>query len=73
MSRYTIRKNRKRGRRCDMCFAPILRGELYGWSVISPNHGDVGNTGWWGASECEACSTRYGRWPVAPSAPEDPT
>lgn len=39
-------------------------GDQYLEQVISPDHGDVGNAGWWRASECRACAVRYARWPI---------
>lgn len=62
MIRTTFRTSAKH-RRCD-CGTHILPGDQYLEHVISPDHGDVGNVGWWRAAECRACAVRYDRWPV---------
>ncbi|SDZ57249.1 hypothetical protein SAMN05216215_110715 [Saccharopolyspora shandongensis] len=63
MIRSTVRTARK-SRGCDACW-PIRRtikpGERYLECVASPDHGDLGNTGWWRMSECAGCAHRYGR------------
>lgn len=62
MIRTHLRTSRKL-RRCD-CGTWIHAGDQYLEQVISPDHGDVGNAGWWRASECRACAVRYERWPI---------
>lgn len=39
----------------------IKPGERYIEHVISPDHEDIGNTGWSRAPECAECAERYGR------------
>ena len=55
----------RRDHRCDNCRKCIAAGSHYIEAVISPDHGDIGNAGWWRSHECEECATRYGRWPLA--------
>lgn len=43
------------------CGRWIRRGDRYVELVASPDHGDLGNTGWWRIAECSECATRYGR------------
>lgn len=62
MIRSQIRRAR-RHYRCS-CGTHILPGDQYRESVISPDHGDIGNKGWWRAAECRACCVRYDRWPI---------
>lgn len=62
MNRSTLRTSR-RLRRCN-CGTIIMPGDQYLEQVISPDHGDVGNTKWWRADECRACAVRYDHWPI---------
>ena len=62
MIRSTLRTSRKL-RRCN-CGTIIQPGDQYLEQVISPDHGEVGNAGWWRASECRACAVRHDRWPI---------
>lgn len=59
MTRNTARVAR-RSHRCR-CGHSIVPGELYVSSVASPNHGEIGNVGWWREAECSSCAERYGR------------
>lgn len=60
MIRTTARTARKR-RSCESCRGPIRPGDRYLEHVASPDHDDLGNTGWWRSPECAGCATRYGR------------
>ena len=62
MMRSTPRRSIKL-RRCR-CGTAILPGDDYVELVISPDHGDVGNVGWWRDAECRPCAVQYGRWPT---------
>jgi len=62
VNRSTLRTSR-RLRRCN-CGTIIMPGDQYLEQVISPDHGDVGNAGWWRADECRACAVRYDHWPI---------
>ena len=62
MNRTTFRRARVH-HRCP-CGTHILPGDYYIEHVISPDHGEVGNVGWWRAAECRACAARFGRWPI---------
>jgi len=62
VNRATLRRSR-RLRRCG-CGTIILPGDQYLEQVISPDHDDVGNAGWWRTDECRACAVRYDRWPI---------
>ena len=62
MMRSTPRRSIKL-RRCR-CGTAILPGDDYVELVISPDHGDVGNVGWWRDAECRPCAVRAERWPA---------
>jgi len=47
--------------RCGNCGSFIYRGDDYVELVMSPSHGDVGNTRWWRLTECSDCARQYGR------------
>lgn len=59
MIRLTPRTARKT--RTCACGQRILPGDLYLEQVVSPDHGEVGNVGWWRAAECYPCVSRHGR------------
>lgn len=60
MQRTTPRIARK-SRRCEGCSGRIDPGRAYLEHVASPDHGDLGNRGWWRLDECEDCAVRCGR------------
>ena len=63
MMRQTLRRSR-RSRRCETgshCCVPIQPGDQYIEMVASPDHGDIGNVGWWRIAECIGCATLYDR------------
>jgi hypothetical protein len=47
--------------RCGRCHRGIEPGDYYVESVAAPNHGDIGNTGWWRDRECAYCADTYDR------------
>ena len=49
----------------------IKPGERYIEHVISPDHDDIGNSGWDRAQECAECATRYGRGDLLARSPEN--
>lgn len=58
-----MRTQRRRARklhRCP-CSGRIAIGEVYLEHVASPNHGDLGNRGWWRLPECASCAGMCGR------------
>lgn len=59
MNRSTLRTSR-RLRRCN-CGTIIMPGDQYLEQVISPDHGDVGNAGWWRADECSVIAASLHR------------
>jgi hypothetical protein len=64
MLRITLRRSQKL-RRCPACRRTIIHpGDQYLEHVISPDHDDVGNCGWWRAVECRACAVEAERWPI---------
>lgn len=52
---------------CSRCHTQIRPGTRYLSTVASPNHDDLGNTGWWRIAECAACAATCGR-PVTEKA-----
>lgn len=60
MNRITTRRAIKT-HKCGPCHRDIEPGEVYLENVISPEHDDLGNPGWWRMAECAGCATRYGR------------
>ena len=46
---------------CDGCVEVISPGDRYVHHIASPNHGELGNLGWWRRHECRDCAVRYGR------------
>lgn len=49
-----------RTHRCE-CGHLIRIGERYLRHVLTPNHPEVGNVGWWRLAECSECAERCGR------------
>jgi hypothetical protein len=58
-----VRRSRK-PRRCDRCGWTIPVGYQYLYSVISPDHDDVGNTTWWRSATCAPCAQANEQWPT---------
>ena len=62
MIRTEIRTARK-VHSCEGCrgLRAILPGDRYVHHIASPNHGELGNLGWWRLYECGGCAERNGR------------
>lgn len=61
---YEVRRARKTYR-CDGdpypmgCAGPIRPGDTYVRSTATPDHGDLGNVGWWTLRYCVTCAEQY--------------
>lgn len=58
---WTTAREAAKPHQCSSCLNYIKTGARYLELVASPNHGDLGNTGWWRIEECGDCARRYGR------------
>jgi hypothetical protein len=57
----TCARTARKPHTCNRCRTRIPAGARYLVHVASPDHDDLGNTGWWRLAECAACATSCGR------------